>query len=233
MDKLEMLEKESEKIWDLFSEGKISHEEVQKRLDVLIREYGFDGYLPQPQSFFKRLKQEINERLYEEIPLNSGFRDREDVYINRMLTVETEIVKKSSFVKFWLTSTWLTYPTQQDLETIKTLDSEDLTEFHILIFRCLIDLSKQDLEDSETCKKLHAYYKLTKEEMVKRGILTNPQDAFLEYTQNKHIHIEEENVFEKARTSGSMCPYCKSENVGSYNREQWYCRSCQKRWRKH
>jgi len=44
---------------------------------------------------------------------------------------------------------------------------------------------------------------------------------------------EQENLLEKARVTGSICPHCGSENVRSYGKAEWKCYTCGKRFRKH
>lgn len=219
------IEEDAEKIWDLWREGLITHKEVQERLD--------NDVLPwTPHGFFKNIETEISKLVTVRIPMQAKYKLTDLAYFNKRRKLQEEIVKTTDWTSFWVACDWLDYPTEQDKKDVHNLDAEDLTEFHIIIFKSLIDLAKQNQQDSEACKKLHQYYKLTRAEMEARSIFKEHGDAFLEFLGDKQQHVSEEERMEEARISGDFCPYCDSTNVGSYNREQFYCRDCKKRWRK-
>jgi len=216
----------AEEIWQLWREGKIDHDEVQKRLDKI---------LPQePEGFYKNLKETLSLMVSDRIPHQSKRNLDADAYFSRRNKIEKEIVTETDWSNFWQNCKWLKQPSEQDVKILLNLNTEDLTKFHVLIFKSLVDMAKQDLEDSEPCKILHEFYKFSAQEMCDRGILKNPEkDAFYEYCQNKQTHIEQENLMEDARATGKICIHCGSQNVRSYNKQEWKCYDCGKRFRKH
>ena len=213
---------DADKVWDKWRNGEITHDEVQTELDKI---------LPQePKGFFKNLEEEIQGWINSEIP-ESGKSHNIDAYFNRRASINTKLVKETNLTDFWQRCQWLAKPTETDLRDLSILCDDDLTEYHILIFHSLIDLAKQDLENTESCKNLHEFYKLTKSEMIKRGILSNPDDAFEEYLQDREAHKSQAERMEEARKTGEFCPHCDSKNIIS-DGHSWRCKDCKKRFRK-
>jgi len=223
-------EQETEEIWDRFRKGTLTHDEVQTELDVLISKY-FPTFFKR-SDFFERLENEISNRVHDKIPMSSGYRTNIDRCFAKRAIIDTQIIKESDFINFWLNASWLKNPSKHDKETIKKLSVDDLTRYHILIFRCLIDLARNGYENSVQCRKLHEFLKLTKKRMLRERILKVKGDAFVEFLENKEAYKSKQETLEEARKSGKFCPNCNSANVRSYGQE-WKCYSCGKRFRKH
>jgi len=126
-------------------------------------------------------------------------------------------------------------PLPEDYETLKHLGNYSLSNIHEVLCRSLKQLSDNNQEYEETANILHEYYKLTKAEINNRESMpTLPaKDAFLDYIANKKEHSRLRNLLKRARKSGTICIHCHSENVKSYNKNEWKCHDCGKRFRKH
>jgi hypothetical protein len=183
--------------------------------------------------FFENLKTEIGNMVNYRIPMRAREGLTEDAYFSKRVRIETEIVKEEDFVSFWINCKWLTQPTIEDTDILRKLETEDLEEYHIVIFRSLMDMAKRDLEDTEQSKTLHEYYKLTRKELESRGTFLLKGDAYEEFIANKEQKVREENLLEEARRTGEICPHCQSNNVRSYGKQEWKCYACGKRFRKH
>jgi len=141
---------------------------------------------------------------------------------------------ETNWVAFWLECSWLTYPTTEDKEMVTNLNTWEIPDYYVVISQSLKQFVDANMEDSEQCRKLHEYYKLLKTEFNCRETNVLPQkDAFLDYIEHKQDYQKQENLMEDARKYGNICPYCESENVRSYNQQEWKCYSCGKRFRKH
>lgn len=222
---------ETEEIWDKWRKNEISHAQVQEQIDVLVQKH-FPSFFKR-SDFFERLENEVANRVHAKIPMASGYRSNANKYFSKRASVDTQIIKESDFTNFWISASWLEKPNKHDKRTIKKLSVDDLTRYHILIFRCLIDLAKNGYENSAQCRKLHRFLKLTKKAMLRHGVLKEKGDAFIEFLENKQNYRSKQEKLEEARKSGKFCPNCNSANVRSYNKVEWKCYSCGKRFRKH
>lgn len=224
-------EEETEKIWDRFRKGTLTHAQVQTELDVLIQKH-FPTFI-KLSDFFERLENEVSNRVHDKIPMSSGYRTSIDRCFAKRALVTTQIVKESDFTNFWLSASWLEKPSKDDEETVKKLDVESLTKYYLLIFRSLIGLARSGYENTSQCRKLHAFLRLTKKAMLKHGVLKVKGDAFEEFLQHKQAYKSQKERLEESRKSGKKCFHCESTNVRSYNKAEWKCYSCGKRFRKH
>jgi len=177
---------------------------------------------------FAEIDLEIRTRIHERVPSEEGY-PNVNRHFHKLAEAETKIVKMESFIEFF--ETHLTQVTEDDVQALKDLDDEDLTEYHVLIFRTLMNMAGADMEKTNTCTILHALYKLTKAEMVKHGLLENPDDAFEEFLQNKDQITNQAQRLEQARKSGKSCPYCSGTNIRK-NGENFICKDCKRDGRK-
>ena len=184
-------------------------------------------------SFFNDLKNTVDRLGNQRIPFRAREGLNSEQYFLKWAKTETKIVKETDWASFFQVCTFLTYPTPQDTQQIKIIDTEDLKEFHIIIFKGLLGFASMDLQDSTECKMLHAHYKLTRSELEHRKVFQLHGDAFEFAVQNKAEIEKETETMEYARKTGDFCPYCDSKNVRSYNKLEWKCYDCGKRFRKH
>ena len=217
------LEEKAEKIWDKWRSGEITYAEVQNRLSKL---------LPEPKGFFESLERELM------IMTNSNiFSKPENVqaYFLKRQNVRNDLILDSNWVQFFQTCGFLENPKNEDIKALEVLDSGLLADYHILVCQALKRFIENELENSTEALILHQYYNLIKIEINSRIEMPKlpEKDAFLDYVRNKQQYREQENLLEKARVTGSICPHCGSENVRSYGKAEWKCYTCGKRFRKH
>ncbi|MFC1488193.1 hypothetical protein ACFLRN_10970, partial [Thermoproteota archaeon] len=145
-----------------------------------------------------------------------------------------EVIKTNSWFKFWENCEWLESPTQEDIQYIPFLSDCKLSNAYGIILHSLKKLSENDLETTREAKILHKFYLLLKSAINSRPTMFRaPEvDAFLDYSKNKKEYREQKNREERARKTGEMCVFCGSEKVRSYNRIEWKCYQCNKRFRK-
>lgn len=222
-------EQKSEEIWDRFRKGELTHDEVQTELDVLIQKY-FPSFIKK-SDFFERLENEISNRVHNKIPMGSTFRGNANTYFSKKAIETTKVVKESDFTNFWLSASWVENPSKYDKKTIKKLSVDDLTKYHILIFRSLIDLARNGYENSTQTKKLHEFLKLTKKAMLRHGVLKVRSDAFVEFLEHKQTYKSKTECLDEARKSGKFCPYCQSTNTFP-NGNMYGCHDCKRSWRR-
>jgi len=211
---------DTEKVWDKWRNGKVTHDQVQDELTTI--------FPPVLTGFFTQLKNEIQARIHDRVPMEEGY-PNVNKHFHKLAEAETKIVKTENFITFF--EEYLTKINDDDLEALKKLDNENLTEYHVLIFRTLMDMAKSDMEKTNTCTILHALYKLSKAEMVRRGLLKNPNDAFEEFLQDKDQIINQAQRLEQARKTGKFCPYCNGFNVIK-DGHAYVCKDCKKAGRK-
>lgn len=219
-----------EALWQLHREGKLTHDEVQHRMDRLIPKYCPTQI--KKSDFFERLDTEIKNRVNDKLP--RSYSETKVFHFKRLGVLERKVVTEDNFTSFFLNASWLHKPNSDDKRYIQQTDSESLTKFHLVIlFRGLVDLAKNGFENSASCRILHEYYKLTHAECLKRGILQNPNDAYLEFLTNKQAYKSKAEKEEESRKTGKSCFHCGSHNVKSHNKIEWKCHNCKKRFRKH
>jgi len=221
--RVDSIEFECEKIWDLWRKGEVSHEEVQRRLDEIL---GVE------KSFFKELRDVLTLMVNARSPMKEL---STSAYFNKREVIRNEIIKETDWVRFWQRCEWLKTPTQDDYETLSNLLDEEIADYHILICQSSTQLVDVDLEKSSEAQILREFYLLLKNEIASRPDMPKlPQkDAFLDYVQNKEEYVAEQTKMVDARRTGSMCLHCESTNVRSYNKAEWKCYNCGKRFRKH
>lgn len=218
------IEAKAEKIWDLWREGKISHDEVQTRLD--------NELFPSAKGFFKALEHEllcmVNNNIFSKP-------DSIEAYFNKLEKVRHTLLISSNWVQFWQTCGFLENPKTEDIKSLKILTSDLLADYHVLICVSLKQFIESDLENSSEAHVLYQYYRLLKQEINSRADMPKlpERDAFLDYVKNKQGYKEQENLMEKARKTGSKCAFCGSTEVRSYGKAEWKCYNCGKRFRKH
>lgn len=220
MDKIEL---ESEKTWDLWRKGEISHEQVQERLNEVV---GVET------GFFAELNDTLRGLVQYRIPQKAKESYSTQAYFNKLESTYEKVIKETNWLGLWLNCNWLKAPTLEDHKTLENLGDYTLSNMHLILCISLKQLLDADLK--KQAQILHAFYKLTKSEINARPSMPQlPEtDAFDDYRQNKQIYIKQQTKMEDARRTGEFCPYCDSQNVRSYNREQWKCYSCNKRFRK-
>ncbi len=184
--------------------------------------------------FFKLLLEEISDLASNLIPCKGREEQYASNYFNRLEQAYRQAIKTNSWIRFWQNSEWLDYPNSEDIKLLPYLSDYELSNIHLALCYSLKVFQDSELDESLEARKLHDFYKLTKAETNKRE--TTPQlpeqDAFEEYAKNKSQHQEHENRLEKARKTGSFCPYCDSKNVVS-DGHSWKCKDCGKYFRKH
>jgi transposase-like protein len=216
------IEELAEEIWQRFRNGELTHEQVQQELTAILP--------PEPEGIFKALEVEIQKRVNDRFSWQVKSQLSPDAYFSKRGQEEKNVCTTDNFIKFFEE---VGQPSQQDIDSMPKLDDCDLEKYHIIIFRTLIGLTDEDLGNTPPCQNLHEYYKLTRQELCNRGLMRDLGDAFVEYCQNKGQIQQHKAQIQNARKTGSICVFCGSTNVRSYNKEQWKCYSCGKRFRKH
>ena len=224
MSELE-LEKKAQKIWDKWRKKEIDSSEVHRRLDLL---FGVET------RFIKEVSGVLSELAQSKINQKSKEYYNAKRYFSKLEDAIEDVIKNNTWFKFWENCEWLEFPTQEDIQYIPFLSDFKLSNVYGIIIYSLKQLSENDQEDTEQANILHEYYLLLKNEINSRHTMFRlPQvDAFLDYSKSKKEYREQKNREEGARKTGEMCVFCGSENVRSYNRIEWKCYSCNKRFRK-
>jgi len=221
------LELKGEAIWDLWRKGEISHSEVQKELDLIVG--------VQPKGFFVKLADNLRVLVEGKIPIQYRETFSYEEIASKRDEVRAKIIEKTNWSSFWqFHKDMLTNPTQNELEHLKQMSNHELIDFFKLVCLSLKQLINNNLENDTITQTLHGYYKMIKKEINSRDMCKLPKtDAFLEYIQHKQHYKEDLEKMERARELGSMCIFCESTEVRSFNKEQWKCYGCGKRFRKH
>lgn len=219
-------EKESEEIWKRWEKGELTHEQVQRELDLIVG--------VQPKGFFVKLEDNLRGLINQEFPDKTKETLHALEYFKRRDEAKKKLIKSINWSSFWqFHANMLNAPSNKELEHLKQMSNHQLADYFKLVCISLKQLVNNNLEHSEQAQILHEYYKLIKNEINSRGFVKLPErDAFIEYCQNKKQYKEELEKMERARESGSMCPYCDSTNVRSYGKAEWKCHDCGKRFRK-
>jgi len=184
--------------------------------------------------FFKELSEELMGLAQDLIPYKAKEEQYQKRYFSRLENAYGKAIKTNSWVRFWQTCTWLTYPSKEDLEYLPYVSDFELANAHLVLCYSLRAFQDENLESSEECKKLYEFYKLTKPEINKRKSMPQlpEKDAFIDYQKHSKAYQKEKNKWSIARKTGKPCPYCNSENVVS-DGHSWRCKDCKKYWRKH
>lgn len=207
-----------EKIWDKRRKGKISYNEAQRQLDDILPMKRVN-----PKGWIAKLDNELQQQAFYLMPQKVS----PQVNFRKLKEMREKIIKSTNWLEFWTHCKWLAPPTQLDLAEIQVSYSSLLSECLTVCSNALRQFIDSFLEGSKTCIIIYEFYKLLKAEAERRGMLPEgSRDGYQEYLSNRTQYRESQNLLEKARQTGSICPYCKSTNVGSYNKEQWYCRDC-------
>ena len=225
MSELE-LEKNVKEIWDSWRKNQIDSSEVHRRLDLL---FGVKT------RFFKEVSGILSELAQSKISQKSKEYYNAKRYFSKLEDAIEDVIKNNTWFKFWENCEWLEFPTQEDREYLAYVGDYKLANIYGVILHSLKQLSENDQEKSRESQILHKFYLLLKGAINSRPTMFRlPQvDAFLDYNKNKKEYREQKNREEGARKTGEMCVFCGSENVRSYNRIEWKCYSCNKRFRKH
>jgi len=157
-----------------------------------------------------------------------------DRYFEKLAEKIDEAIKNANFLGFWARFGELYKPQPEDLKALKTINSYYLSNIHMVLCRSLQQLVLNDMEHEETAQILHEYYLLTQQEINNRPdmpTLTN-KDEFLEEIANKEQNQELRELLKNARRTGKICVFCHSREVKSYNKDEWKCHTCGKRFRK-
>jgi len=125
-------------------------------------------------------------------------------------------------------------PTQKDAETVKTLSDDDLMRNIVILNHALASHIDHFEEGKPKTQILHAYYRLLKNEIAHRNLdfYTAIGDGYQEYLEDRTDRLATAKELESARQTGSVCIFCGSKNVRSYNSEKWKCYDCGKQFRK-
>lgn len=214
---------ESERIWDLWRERKISYEQVEEALDVVLK-------VLERKGFFKKLQNEINHEINQKLPMR--YRDRFNIL--QCENKEAEVVDKflvSDLTSFWQNCEWLKdAPSQDDL---RKLSDGELRQFFILIISSLRNFVDNGLEDSEQVEQLHQIYLILKREIEKRLSTLPQQDGFLDYINLKQTLIQKEQLKQQEIENRPQCPSCNAQgaNILSWG-DSWKCKKCSRKFLK-
>lgn len=213
-------------IQDRLKHKEISLEEYHQECDKI---FGIK------KGFFVNLKSELENLASNQISMKSRDWLTSNRYLNLLAKKIDETIENYDWVEFWLRYKGLHMPLDEDLETLKHLGNYQLANIHEVLCYSLKQQSDNDLEYEETAQILHEYYKLTKNEINSRESMPQlpPKDAFLDYIAHKKEHGRLRNLLKGARKSGEICVHCHSRNVISYNKLEWQCKDCKRRFRKH
>ena len=210
---------------DMYDRKEISKEKLHEEVNKLLGENGF----------FDRLKEyltaSVNSLISDSKKANLP---RESEYFGHRANVERQFILSNNWISFWDNCTWLTNPTTEDVEDVKTLSNSDLETYCIILGKSLKQYCDENRETDPKCLMLYEFYKLVKSEIVQRPSLSDfpSGDGYQDYIANKADYQKEQNKVETARVTGSECPHCGSTDIASYG-EKWRCRDCKKLWRKH
>jgi hypothetical protein len=136
---------------------------------------------------------------------------------------------------YFETVDYLGFPSETDIKLASLLSDSDIMTFTVILNHALKGYIDNYMENSENCQILYGYYQLLKEETQRRPSLGfyPKEDGFKDYLSTRAWRHEENRKLEDARLKGNYCIFCGSENVRSYNKQEWKCYDCGKRFRKH
>jgi hypothetical protein len=191
-------------------------------------------------SFFSQLNDYLMERVNAIISeKQKGNLSNQREYFQYRAKIEQSVIQNLvEWRSYFETCGYLAFPTQEDklvLADSNNVSDSDIMTFNVILGFALRKYIDNYMENSENCQKLYSYYKLLKEETGKRETLAfyPHEDGFVDYLENRIWRHEEQRKAESARQLGNYCIHCGSENVASYNKKEWKCKSCGKRFRKH
>jgi hypothetical protein len=174
---------------------------------------------------------QVNRKFSDKMKLEN---DTERAYFAKRAEIEDLIIQKEvNWQSYFETMDFLDFPTQEDIDFIKTLSNQDLlTMLHVMILGLKGYVDSYE-EKSENCEILHEYYLLLKMEIKLRPNLSfmPKSDAFQDYLESRTERKEQSDKLKEARIKGNLCIFCESENVRS-NGNMWHCLDCDKNFRK-
>jgi hypothetical protein len=186
--------------------------------------------------FYENLNKAILHEYRSRLPnLESGYRKNSQRWFSHCEKILEETIQDDEFwLNYWLSCSWLKEPTEADAQEVKTLNDDDIIHACVCLATSLKGILFEDYENSAMANNLHELWKLAEKESNKRGfgVYFDPYETELS-RKKKGVIINEAKLWEKARSEGSICPHCQSKNVRSYNKQEWKCHDCGKRFRKH
>jgi len=198
----------------------------EKMIEETKKLYGENG-------FFDKLKEYIDARTNNKIPIESGIRSRLslEAYEELRAIKEKEVITEN-WVSYWRDkATWLTNPTLEDKQDITEMSEDSLAFFGNVLWNSLKDMVDAKLEQDPKTLTLNEYYRLLKAEMCQRFPDFPSKDDFQDYIQNRANYVSFQTKLEQARINGSPCPYCNSTSIRK-DGNSFLCKDCGKRWRK-
>lgn len=186
--------------------------------------------------FYEQLNRAILSKYHSEMPsLDSNLRANKTRWFNHLEKLYEQIIMDSKYwLNYWLSCNWLKAPTKADKQEVKSLNDDDLIHICVCLATSLKGILFEDYENTSMANSLHELWKLAEKESNKRGFGVDLDPYEVELSRKKKgVLINEAKLWEKARIEGSICPHCQSYEVRSYNKEEWKCHSCGKRFRKH
>jgi hypothetical protein len=189
--------------------------------------YGFFGCLG--EFLNERVNALISDKQKDNLDLLSEYAEF------RAKTEENVIRNLVNWRAFFETCDFMAYPSDSDVKMACLLSDSDVMTFTVILNLALRSYIDNYEENSEKCQLLYGFYRILKEETQRRPSLSfyQQEDGFKDFLVTRIWRHEEQRKLEDARLSGSMCIFCGSENVRSYNKQEWKCKDCGKRFRKH
>jgi len=155
-------------------------------------------------------------------------------YSQKYTEIEKDLIQNGvNWFSFFETCEFLSDPTEEDKEFVKTLSNDDLMEMLVIMGQALKGYVDAYEENNVNCEMLHEYYLMLKEEISLRPNLSfmPSGDGFIDYLESRTERKEIIDKKQKARIKGNICIFCESPNIRS-NGNMWKCVSCGKSFRK-
>lgn len=213
--------------------------ELEQRYDnkeITAKEFHNEGMklLGNKRGFFQKLDIKIDGLASNNISPRVREWFKSDRYFKRLQDKTDEVLEKTNWVSFWQRQDWLKAPSNEDHETLPYMNDEALANIWICLCQSLKQLIANDFEESETALNLNKYFKLLRDEINNRPSMFKipDKDYFAIDVANKTKNQKKAKEIENARKTGALCIRCHSRKIISYNKQEWKCKSCGKRFRK-
>jgi hypothetical protein len=186
--------------------------------------------------FFGDLNEYLNERV------NALISDKQKgnlqilrEYAVHRATVEQNVILNLVDWRSYFETANLDNPKEIDVKLVALMSDSDVLTFTVVLNRALKQCIDSYEENSEHCQILYSYYKILKVETANRPSLAfyPSEDGFKDCLETRIWRHKEERKLSEARELGNYCVHCGSNNVRSYNKQEWKCYDCGKRFRKH
>lgn len=172
------------------------------------------------------LEEQLQEALTREVNSRISLKARERMstsqYFMRRDMEENQIIESGFLFNLFENATL------SEVEALTATTPVNEKTLMLSVISALRQYSNNGEETSERCVLLHNLYLKLKKRLTSEIPDYPQEDGFEEFVASKTERAELEN----ARVSGSVCLKCGSHNIVSKGQE-WQCRDCGKRFRKH